>query len=149
MNTSLQTDVFLPAQSQSFWSAGDLKLVAHNGAADTGWLICDGSAVSRTTFAGLFAKIGTFWGVGDGSTTFNLPNSNTPNGGSPFIRSSSSVVFQADAVGASGGSNNHTHNAHTSANVGILGVLSAALTGPATHANYTIASVTYRLWIKT
>lgn len=42
--------------------------------APTGWLLCDGSAVSRTTYANLFAAIGTTWGAGDGSTTFNLPN---------------------------------------------------------------------------
>lgn len=40
----------------------------------TGYLICDGSAVSRVTYAALFAAIGTNWGVGDGSTTFNLPD---------------------------------------------------------------------------
>ena len=40
----------------------------------TGWLTCDGSAVSRSGFSGLFAVIGTTWGVGDGSTTFNLPD---------------------------------------------------------------------------
>lgn len=39
-----------------------------------GWLLCDGSAVSRTTYADLFAVIGTTYGTGDGSTTFNLPN---------------------------------------------------------------------------
>ena len=39
-----------------------------------GWLVCDGSAVSRTTYATLFAKIGTRHGAGDGSTTFNLPD---------------------------------------------------------------------------
>lgn len=41
--------------------------------APTGWLLCDGSAVSRSTYAALFAVIGTQFGVGDGSTTFNLP----------------------------------------------------------------------------
>ena len=39
-----------------------------------GWLLCDGSAVSRTTYARLFAAIGTTFGSGDGSSTFNLPN---------------------------------------------------------------------------
>lgn len=39
-----------------------------------GWLKCDGSAVSRTTYSALFAKIGTKYGSGDGSKTFNLPN---------------------------------------------------------------------------
>jgi microcystin-dependent protein len=40
----------------------------------TGWLECDGSAISRTTYAPLFAIIGTAYGVGDGSTTFNIPD---------------------------------------------------------------------------
>lgn len=43
-------------------------------AAPTGWLLADGAAVSRTTYAALFTAIGTQYGVGDGSTTFNLPN---------------------------------------------------------------------------
>lgn len=42
--------------------------------APTGWLICNGAAVSRTTYASLFAVIGTVWGSGDGTTTFNLPD---------------------------------------------------------------------------
>lgn len=41
--------------------------------APTGWLICDGTAISRTTFSDLFAVIGTAYGNGDGTTTFNLP----------------------------------------------------------------------------
>ena len=40
----------------------------------TGWLSCDGSAVSRNAYAPLFAAIGVFWGAGDGTTTFNLPD---------------------------------------------------------------------------
>lgn len=40
----------------------------------TGTLLCDGSAISRTTYSALYAVIGTAYGVGDGSTTFNLPN---------------------------------------------------------------------------
>ena len=39
-----------------------------------GWLLCNGTNVSRTTYASLFAAIGTAWGTGDGSTTFNLPD---------------------------------------------------------------------------
>lgn len=42
--------------------------------APTGWLLCSGGAVLRTTYADLFAVIGTAYGAGDGSTTFNLPN---------------------------------------------------------------------------
>ena len=42
--------------------------------APTGFLSCDGSAISRTTYATLFAAIGTTWGAGNGSTTFNVPD---------------------------------------------------------------------------
>jgi len=42
--------------------------------APTGYLKCNGAAVSRSTYAALFAEIGTVWGAGDGSTTFNLPD---------------------------------------------------------------------------
>jgi microcystin-dependent protein len=49
-----------------FWMAMD--------AAPTGYLECDGSAVSRTTYANLFAKVAEVHGAGDGSTTFNLPD---------------------------------------------------------------------------
>jgi microcystin-dependent protein len=59
------------------WTAavpvGSVTMHAANSA-PTGWLECSGAAVSRTTYAGLFAVIGTVFGVGDGSTTFNLPN---------------------------------------------------------------------------
>lgn len=41
--------------------------------APAGWLKCDGSAISRTTYSALFDVIGTTYGSGDGSTTFNLP----------------------------------------------------------------------------
>jgi microcystin-dependent protein len=50
-------------------------LIAFTGTtAPTGWLLCDGSQVSRTTYAALFAVIGTAYGAGDGSTTFHLPD---------------------------------------------------------------------------
>jgi microcystin-dependent protein len=42
--------------------------------APTGFLVCNGTAVSRTTYSQLFAAIGTLYGVGDGATTFNLPD---------------------------------------------------------------------------
>lgn len=54
-------------------SSGDIKLAAYATPA-TGWLLCNGDAVSRTTYSALFTKIGTTFGSGDGSTTFNLPD---------------------------------------------------------------------------
>lgn len=43
-------------------------------AVPNGWLPCDGAAISRTTYSALFNVIGTQYGSGDGSTTFNLPD---------------------------------------------------------------------------
>ena len=63
------------------------------------WLICDGSAVSRTTYASLFNAIGTTYGAGDGSTTFNLPNF----GGRTAIGANTTY-----ALGAAGGEATHT-----------------------------------------
>lgn len=52
---------------------GFIEMYGGSSAPD-GWLMCDGSAISRTTYADLFAVIGVAYGVGDGSTTFNLPD---------------------------------------------------------------------------
>lgn len=52
---------------------GLIMLYAGDTAPD-GWLFCDGAAVSRTTYAALFAAIASTFGDGDGSTTFNLPD---------------------------------------------------------------------------
>tara|TARA_R110000824_G_scaffold400879_1_gene609715 strand:- start:998 stop:1783 length:786 start_codon:yes stop_codon:yes gene_type:complete len=59
----------------SFDSACDVNppAVFTSGRSD-GWLYCDGATISRTTYAALFAQIGTVYGVGDGSTTFQLPD---------------------------------------------------------------------------
>ena len=52
---------------------GSISMFA-GATAPTGYLLCQGQAVSRTTYADLFTVIGTTYGTGDGSTTFNLPN---------------------------------------------------------------------------
>ena len=54
--------------------SGSVTQWAGSGSAPTGWLMCDGTAVSRTTYSALFTAISTTYGVGDGSTTFNLPD---------------------------------------------------------------------------
>jgi microcystin-dependent protein len=89
-------------------------------AAPTGYLICDGSARNRTTFAPLFAAIGTAFGVGDGSTTFNIPDlrgifprgvnagsGNDPNAGSRTATNGGNSgdnvgSFQTDATAVNG-----------------------------------------------
>jgi len=52
---------------------GNIKMHGSNTIPD-GYLLCDGSAISRSTYSALFAKIGVIFGPGDGSTTFNLPD---------------------------------------------------------------------------
>lgn len=81
---------------------GDIKMSAA-ATTQAGWLLCDGSAVSRTTYARLFATIGTAYGVGDGSTTFNLPNvqQRFPMG----VAASGTGA----TLGATGGAIDHTH----------------------------------------
>jgi microcystin-dependent protein len=73
------------------------------GTAPTGWLLCAGAAVNRTTYAALFAVIGTTFGVGDGSTTFNLPNYTNRV---PYGTTLAATGGTADAVVVS-----HTHTA--------------------------------------
>lgn len=72
--------------------------------APTNWLICDGSAISRTTYADLFNVIGTTYGVGDGSTTFNLPDL---RGKVPVGLDSNDTDF--DTLGETVGSKTHNH----------------------------------------
>lgn len=80
--------------------------------APSGWLLCYGQEVSRATYSSLFSIIGTTFGVGDGSTTFNLPDfrgrmalGQDDMGGTP-----ADVVTDAnaDSIGGSGGSETHT-----------------------------------------
>jgi microcystin-dependent protein len=71
--------------------------------APTGWLLCDGSTVSRTTYAALFAIVGTTYGSGDGSTTFTLPNL---KGRVPVGRDAGQTEF--DVLGETGGAKTHT-----------------------------------------
>ena len=108
--------------------------------APEGWLICDGSAISRTTYAGLFAVIGTTYGDGDGNTTFNLPNFSIANSNNaPVIgnglslgltdgtntsgayASTTRVEFATDSYGDNIGNivNNHTTTITNGKNIGI------------------------------
>jgi microcystin-dependent protein len=83
----------------------------------SGWLSCDGSAVSRATYALLFSRIGTTWGVGNGSTTFNIPDLR-----GEFIRSWDAGrgvdTGRTFATAQSAAMLNHTHSGTTSTDPG-------------------------------
>jgi len=78
-STTGQLEVNVGSDTTPNWQAagtavsGDLKMSAL-AVAPTGWLPCDGAAISRSTYAALFAAIGSAYGAGDGSTTFNVPD---------------------------------------------------------------------------
>jgi len=84
----------VPTGSILMWSAGTIP---------SDWKLCNGDAISRTTFATLFALIGTTFGAGNGSTTFNIPNYKNR------------MPYGADivAIGATGGSADATLVSHT------------------------------------
>lgn len=121
-DNSTQTTAWLPAGT----------IIMFGGStAPTGWLICDGSAVSRTTYANLFSVIGTTFGTGDGSTTFNLPD---------FRRrvavgaGGTGTSVLANTVGSRGGEEQHTltiaempsHNHSVSSNIATFGGVGAS-----------------------
>lgn len=62
------------AVASAFTMPSGAIMIWPTATAPTGWRLCDGAERSRTGFASLFAAIGTTYGVGDGSTTFNVPN---------------------------------------------------------------------------
>ena len=72
--------------------------------APTGWLNCDGSAVSRTTYSALFALVSTLFGTGDGNTTFNLPDLR----GRVAIGAGQGSNLSSRTLAAKGGEESHT-----------------------------------------
>lgn len=89
---------------------GEMRMYA-GASAPAGWLLCDGDDVSRTTYSTLFALVGTTFGAGNGTTTFNLPdmrakvpmgvnNSGLPNGANGALTTRNRA--------ATGGSETHT-----------------------------------------
>lgn len=88
-------------------------------AAPTGYLLCNGAAVDRTIYAALFAIVGTTYGVGDGSTTFNVPDL---RGRFALGKAASGT---GSTLGGTGGALDHTHtgpsHTHTLTTSGIVG----------------------------
>jgi microcystin-dependent protein len=96
---------------------GEVKAYA-GSTAPGGWLLCYGQAVSRTTYAALFAVVSTTYGTGDGSTTFNVPDmrgrvvaGKDDMGGSNASRLNTFIT--SNALGQTGGDQNLAAHAHT------------------------------------
>jgi microcystin-dependent protein len=85
---------FVPIGSMLMWPTNS---------APSGWLLCDGSQVSRTTYVTLFSLLGTTYGAGDGTTTFNLPDLRQRF---PLGKAASGT---GSTLGSTGGSIDHTH----------------------------------------
>lgn len=102
--------------------------------APSGYLLCDGSAVSRTTYAALFAVISTTYGVGDGSTTFNIPDlrQRFPLG--------KSAAGTGSTLGGTGGTIDHLHTVdppNTTSGAPSSTVAATNLTGTAASTTHT------------
>lgn len=112
MGTHRIVNVTNGASAQDAATYGQLTSLLPTGAmldyagtsAPSGFLLCDGSAVSRTTNAALFAAIGTIWGAGDGSTTFNVPDLRRRT---TIGAGGTAVTFPVNTVGAIGGEELH------------------------------------------
>ena len=90
--------------------------------APNGWLLCDGSAVSRTTYAELFAVIGLAYGIGDGATTFNLPDMRQRF---PLGQAASGTGVN---VGDTGGAIDHVHPLDSASSAALVRASSATET---------------------
>lgn len=122
--------------------------------APTGYLFCDGSAISRTTYSALFTVISVDYGVGDGSTTFNLPDLRgrvaagkdnmdnivgTGGGAASRLTSGSAAGVDGSTLGASGGAQEHSLTAaQNGTHSHTAGSYSAVSTGD--HAHRTVAA---------
>lgn len=105
-NTQLASTAFVQTAVNSAVVTGEIKMWP-TASAPAGYLACDGSAISRTVYSALYAVLGTTYGSGDGSTTFNLPNlKNRMPIGTGDLYSNGNTGGSKDAVVVS-----HTHTA--------------------------------------
>lgn len=145
--TQIATTAFAMGAAALVSPSGEIKMWP-TSSAPTGFLLCDGSNVSRTIYSALFAVIGTTFGAGDGTTTFTLPNfeNRFPVGAGDLY-----------SVGGTGGSKDaivvshthtatvtdpgHTHSIPTTSNI-TAGGPNAQEDGPLNGGSYTVPSNT-------
>lgn len=108
------------SQQYNVLHAGDIVPTGRTTAPD-GWLLCDGAQVNRVDYKELFDAIGTYWGIGDGSTTFNIPDAR-----GRFLLGKAAAGTGA-TLGGTGGALDHTHtfSATSGNNSASFGALSA------------------------
>lgn len=122
-NTQIASTAFVQTAVNSAVITGEMKMWP-TSSAPAGYLLCDGSAVSRTVYAALYAVLGTTFGSGDGVNTFNLPNfRNRMPIGAGDLYSTGGTGGSKDAVVVS-----HTHTA-TSTDSGHSHTYTATLQG--------------------
>ena len=102
VSTAINVNGKVQESGNNLMPAGSMIMYASTNA-PAGWLLCDGSVISRTTYANLWNAIGGSYGWGDNSTTFNLPNmkGNVPGG-------YNSADANFNRVGKSGGTETET-----------------------------------------
>ncbi len=99
----------LGGHSPQWWMPTGMVVPYAGAVAPDGWLLCQGQAVSRTTYAQLFSVIGTTYGSGDGSTTFNLPDMRGRVAvGSDANLGAAAGVQSVSLTAAQNGPHNHT-----------------------------------------
>lgn len=119
------------ATGAAFIAAATGMIIMYAGSsAPTGFLLCDGSAVSRTTNAALFAVIGTSYGAGDGSTTFNVPDlrSRTPVGKGTGTKVATVASVSGNVVTVTGLTNANNNEFQTGEQV-VYTTTGSAITG--------------------
>ena len=147
---SLTSDVaeLIPAGSVILWTGASIP---------SGWLSCEGTAINRTTYAALFAILGTTFGSGDGASTFNLPDTRDVvvigKGSNNGLNSGSGTQFDSSQTAStnSGSASLSTTTTSVSAgakDAGSVNVLNAVSAGGHTH-TYRIPSTTLHYIIKT
>ena len=106
INPKLNGSPYVEKEEIKYTNYGDIKLSACENP-PSGWLLCDGSVVSRSEYPKLFSAIGTLYGAGDGTSTFNLPNL---KGRVPVGFDSTQTEFSA--LGKTGGETAHSLTAN-------------------------------------
>jgi microcystin-dependent protein len=138
-------DFYAGPQSITQGMAGPVGEIISTGSItpDPGFLYCNGAAISRTQYSDLFSKIGTTYGVGDNSTTFNIPNLQgvfARGAGSQTITDGFGAIAHAATLGAAQNdmSQGHYHNldATVTANIGQTNGLNIQYTNSAATGNY-------------